>query len=190
MQFCKDNGLKPRNMSLKVANNFSIQKTDLEKDGIINKSKNTDLFRLKDENEYSNEIISPQKINDELETSEIGREIKQYIEESCVKPKLVYGQQYHNNRGMQIGDNIEIYMSNINSVTVAAQTVIHEMTHYKYGIGNCQWAEAVCMAKEKMHITKRMSLNYDEMRMIVQLARDNYSELNWKKGGDKYGKRI
>ena len=35
---------------------------------------------------------------------------------------------------------------NIASERVAAQTVIHEITHCRYNIGGCQWVEAVCMA--------------------------------------------
>lgn len=74
-------------------------------------------------------------------------------------------------------------MSNISNVRVAAQTVIHEATHHKYGIGHSQRTEAVCMAKEKMHIVNRMKLTEEELRYIVKLARTAYPEYEWKKGG-------
>lgn len=72
---------------------------------------------------------------------------------------------------------------------MAAQTVIHETTHLYYGIGQNQWAEAVCFAKEKMFLTGR-PLTVAEKRYIIKLAKDNYPEFNWKKGGYINGKWI
>ena len=81
-------------------------------------------------------------------------------------------------------------MDNIKSPRVAAQTVIHEVTHQRFDIGKCQWAEAVCMAKEKMHITGRNTLTVEEKRYIIKLAKEAYPEYNWKKGGYKGGEHI
>ena len=44
------------------------------------------------------------------------------------------------------------FMSNILNETVAAQTVIHEVTHARYNIGKCQWAEAVCFWHKRRNI--------------------------------------
>ncbi len=66
---------------------------------------------------------------------------------------------------------------------MAAQTVIHEVTHQRYGIEKNQWAEAVCMAHEKMHITGRNYLTVSEKRYIVNLVRQAYPEYQWRKGG-------
>lgn len=79
-------------------------------------------------------------------------------------------------------------MSNILNETVAAQTVIHEVTHARYNIGKCQWAEAVCFAQEKKHIIGRNELTFSEKRYIVELAKKNYPEYEWKKGGYSGGK--
>lgn len=85
-------------------------------------------------------------------------------------------------RGDQRGHIINIYLSNIKSKRVGAQTIIHEMTHYHYGIGQCQHAEAVCFAMEKMHILNRSYLT-EEWNQMVKLAVDNYPELEWENGG-------
>ena len=138
----------------------------------------------------SNAKITPKILEEELNKSDIGKETLKYIKDTEIRPILNYEPQYHTNRGMQFGNRIEIYMNNIQSPLVAAQTVIHEITHHKYGIGKCQWAEAVCMAKEKMHKENRKYLTISEKRYIVRLARKYYGEYNWKKGGIKYGKPI
>lgn len=134
--------------------------------------------------------ITPEALEEELNKSEVGKEVLQYIEDAEIRPKLIYEPQQHDNRGQQWGNSIEIYVDNIRSPLVAAQTVIHEITHHKYGIGKCQWAEAVCMAKEKMHKENRTYLTIAEKRYIVGLAKKFYGEYNWKKGGTRYGRPL
>lgn len=155
--------------------------------GKSNYAKHTDPFST----DYvpSGIKISPQNIEEELNGSEVGREALQYINETGIRPKLIYRPQQHSNRGEQCGNDIKIFVDNIPSTLVAAQTVIHEITHHKYGIGQCQWAEAVCMAKEKMHKENRTHLTIAEKRYIVGLARKFYGEYNWKKGGTLYGRK-
>ncbi|MCR5792824.1 MAG: hypothetical protein K6G65_06620 [Lachnospiraceae bacterium] len=118
-----------------------------------------------------NTIITPEAIVEHLETSEIGKRVIEYIGKSGVKPQLVYEKQWHNNRGEQQRNTKKIYVNNIANNKIAAQTVIHEITHHMYNIGGCQWAEAVCMANEKMHIERRSYLTSEEKRYIVKLVR-------------------
>lgn len=132
--------------------------------------------------------ISPDEIIEELETSPIGKETLRYIIESGIKPQIIYEPNNFGIRGDQRGTEIRIFMSNISNSRVAAQTVIHEVTHYRYDIGNCQWAEAVCMANEKRHIEGRDQLTQDELKYIVSLVKKAYPEYEWKKGG-YYGNR-
>lgn len=132
--------------------------------------------------------VSPQAIVDALENSDIGQKTLKMLIEKGVKPILDYSEKTFSYRGEQQGKTIKIYMKNIPNVKVAAQTVIHETTHLYYDIGQCQWAEAVCFAREKMFLTGR-SLTIQEKRYIVKLAKQAYPEFNWKKGGYGYGKR-
>ena len=101
-----------------------------------------------------------------------------------------YEKQRHDFRGDERNGIINIFMANIKSQKSSAQTVIHEVTHVRYKIGGCQWAEAVCMAQEKKHITGRDTLTFAEKRKIIQLAHEAYPELRWKKGGYANGKRF
>lgn len=121
--------------------------------------------------------------------SPIGRETLEYLEKSGIKPLLTYAVMYDGRRGDQYENEIRIFLSNIKSARVAAQTVIHEVTHQRYGIEKSQWAEAVCMAKEKMHIVGRNYLTISEKRYIVDLAHRAYPEFNWKRGGNINGRR-
>ncbi|MCD8026661.1 MAG: hypothetical protein LUF33_06980 [Clostridiales bacterium] len=151
-----------------------------DESGIINYAKASDVF-LFDEDEFPlNVNIKPDDIINELETSEVGSDTIEYLENNKYKYsiRINYEPQTHSNRGDQCGTFINIYMDNIANTRVAAQTVIHEVAHMRYDIGNCQWAEAVCMAKEKMHIMKRTYLTVEEKRYIVKLAREHYSNLN------------
>lgn len=132
--------------------------------------------------------ITPQSIVNALETSEIGKETLKMLSQKGIQPVLDYSAVPFSHRGEQQGNTIKIYLNNISNARVAAQTVIHETTHLYYGIGQCQWAEAVCFAKEKMHLTGR-PLTIAEKRYVVDLAKRAYPEYHWKKGGYGYGKR-
>lgn len=118
-----------------------------------------------------------------LMTSSIGRHSVDFLKANNIRPQLIYIPQRHTNRGDQQGNIIRIYMSNILSEKVAAQTIVHEVAHCELGIGNCQLAEAICMAKEKMHITNKDYLTRQEWEYVAKLARDNYPEYGWKHGG-------
>ena len=160
--------------------------------GIINKAKGTGAFQSMNMKTLSAKTdISIDDIKAEMSKSPIGKEVLSQIEQSDVLIQVLQGvKPPSGERGTQQGNKITIYLDKIANQRVAAQTVIHEMTHFYYDIGGCQWAEAVCFAKEKMHIEKRNKLTYKELRYIVRLATDNYDELNWKKGGYRNGKTF
>lgn len=159
----------------------------LTESSIINYAKATDVFELFNNSENSN--FELQNVVDLMEKSSVGRDALAKLSEKGVKPIFDYSEVRHTNRGMQQGKSIRLYARNIANERVDAQTVIHETTHLYYGIGQNQWAEAVCFAKEKMFITGR-PLTVAEKRYIVKLAKDNYPEFKWKKGGYINGKRL
>lgn len=134
--------------------------------------------------------VSVEKVFEELEKSQVGRDAADYLDKNGIKPKFIYKAQSHTNRGMQNGNNIILYMDNIDTPLIAAQTLIHEVCHIKYGICQSQWAETVCFAKEKMHKENRTYLTIAEKRKLVKLAKDNYGEFQWRKGGQVGGKWV
>ena len=162
------------------------------KNVIINQARGSGAFQsLNMRTLTSHTDISIDDITIEMDKSPIGKEVLKQIEKSDVNIQIIQGMRSPaGERGSQRSNVISIYLDEISSTRVAAQTVIHEMTHFYYNIGNCQWAEAVCFAKEKMHIEGRNKLTFSELRYIVKLAKDNYPEFEWKKGGIIYGKHI
>lgn len=164
-------------------------------DEIIENSSESDIIKSKnyakpseifDFDDVTTEI-TPELILDELEKSEIGMQTISILKSSGIKPILDYSYKNFDYRGEQQGDIIKIFIRNIPNPRVAAQTIIHETTHFYFNIGQCQWAEAVCFAREKMFLTGR-KLTVSERRYIINLAKQAYPEFRWKKGGYGYGK--
>lgn len=150
-------------------------------DDIMNKAKILDL--MISDREDAESIYSKQELLEEMSESPIGQKTIEFIEKDNVAIQLDNNRQFHSNRGYQQGNIIKIFLNNTGSKLIAAQTIIHEMTHYHYNIGNCQHAEAVCFAMEKMHKERRDYLFKEEWDRMVKLAVDNYPELEWEAGG-------
>ncbi len=166
-------------------NNSEIKKNNVFENSryndIINNAKILDLMISdKEDIEFK---YTKQELLEEMAESPIGQKTIDFIEKDNVAIQLDNNKQYHSNRGYQQGNTIKIFLDNTGSKLIAAQTIIHEMTHYHYNIGNCQHAEAVCFAMEKMHKERRDYLYKDEWERMVKLAVDNYPELEWEAGG-------
>lgn len=86
-------------------------------------------------------------------------------------------------RGEQYDNRIDIYARQCQNKLVFSQTIVHEMAHYRFGIGECQHAEAICFAMEKMHKERRDYLKPNEWEYVKKLAQDTYPELKWEDGG-------
>ena len=149
--------------------------------GIINKAKALDMFN--DSAIALNSPITTQQIIDELTSTNIGRTTLKDIENLPERIKLTYSYKENGVRGEQNGNEITIYLSNCANTKWAARSVIHEVTHYKYGIGQSQWAECVCVAQELKHARNRDYLTISELKTIISAVKDVYPEFNWRKGG-------
>ncbi len=126
---------------------------------------------------------SREDILEEMQKSPIGKDTIRAIKDSDVRIDIDDTPRYGGIRGEQIGNNIRIFTDNIKNTRVLAQTIIHEMAHYRFNIGQCQHAEAICFAMEKMHIMNRDYITLEEWGYVKKLAMDNYPEYNWEKGG-------
>lgn len=165
---------------------WAVRKADKALDngggsGIINKAKALDMFN--DSAIALNSPITTQQIIDELTATNIGRTTLKDIENLPEHIKLTYSYKENGVRGEQNGNEITIYLSNCANTKWAARSVIHEVTHYKYGIGQSQWAECVCVAQELKHARNRDYLTISELKTIISAVKDVYPEFNWRKGG-------
>ncbi|MCD7740983.1 MAG: phage minor capsid protein [Ruminococcus sp.] len=152
-----------------------------------NFAKTLDLFD--DYSAPSKEHITTEQIVENLKTSEIGKEYLKYIEELPERIKLDYISNEKGIYGENSGNSIVIYMKNNNSAERVAMTIIHEVTHYRYGISNSQWAECVCISHELMHKYDRKVLTIAEKKRIIKAVKEAYDNINWRKGGFVNGRR-
>lgn len=149
--------------------------------GIINKAKAIDMFN--DSELPPDSSITTKQIINELSTTSIGWQTLKDIESLPELIKLTYESKGGGIRGEERNGSIIIYLQNCKNPKWAARSVVHEVTHYKYGIGYSQWAECVCVAQELKHARNRDNLTVNELRTIVSAVKDAYPEFNWRKGG-------
>lgn len=157
--------------------------------GIINtnKAKYIDIF-----NDYDLKPGDPTPIEimEELSKSSIGREVSELLSELPEGIALKQGNK-PDLRGDEHFGKINIYVNQCKNVQWVVRTIIHEFTHYRYGIGDSQWAECVCIAQELKHARNRDYLTIAEKRIIVRAVKgdSDYKKLNWRKGGLINGRR-
>lgn len=143
-------------------------------------SKFSDRFQTY--NNGQKDTITFKHLLNNLNKSSIGRQTVEYI---LKHPELQIQMCYNIDHeldvlGQQFGDEIRIYASETKTVQLTAETIIHEITHHKYDIGGCQWAECVCKAQEFKHKTNKDKLTGSEIRDIIKLIRRLYPELSWR----------
>lgn len=145
-----------------------------------NKSKFTE--RLEDINNGQKDTISHWSLQRNLNKSDIGKETVKYIADH---PELNIRMLYKMDNprkvlGMQDKNEILIYASETRTIQKTAETIIHEVTHHRYNIGNSQWAECICKAQELKHKLRRNELTGDELRGIIKLIKELYPEYPWR----------
>ena len=145
-----------------------------------NLSKFTEM--LQDYNAGQKDVISHWSLQRNLNQSNAGKQIVQYIaEHSELNIYMCYGiDSPESILGLQDGNDIFIYASKTKSIQRTAETLIHEITHYKYDIGDSQWAECVCRAQELKHRNKVDKLTSQELRDIIKSVKRDYPELKWR----------
>ena len=134
-------------------------------------------------NRSGQEKFNVDRILEGVRQSEVGRESIEYIEQNETAvffDNMAYSEGV---RGGSGNNYIRLYLRQIDSEIVAEQTFVHEAAHLRFNIGDCQHAEAICYAYEKMHKENRTVLYEDEWKKLVLLAKEQYWYYNWEKGG-------
>ena len=127
------------------------------------------------------DAITHRKLHNDLKKSDVGKETIDFINSGkCIVEVNYTDEVPKGTRGETIGRFITIYAQNTRTVKLTAKTLVHEVTHCKYGIGGDQWAEAVCFCRE--HIHENGSLTYRDMRNIIKTVKELYPEYKWRKG--------
>lgn len=176
----------PEKLDKSVANSAKSGIIDIQNN---NYAKAIDIF-----NDYGapeEEHITAEQVFENLKTSKIGREYLKFAENLPERIQFDYSTYIPEVRGENNGNNIVVYMKSNKTVEWVSRTVIHEITHYRYGIGGSQWSECVCIAHELMHKYNRNKLAVSELRRIIKAVKSDpdYGKLNWRRGGTIYGRR-
>lgn len=150
-------------------------------DTYTNKAK---VFEMFSDNDLKAGDPTIEEIVEELSNSSIGRETLEMLSILPESIVLTHGVEPEL-RGIEDYGHICIYVNNCRNIQWVARTVIHEFTHYRYGIGKSQWSECVCIAQELKHARNRDYLTIAEKRAIIKAVKSDgdYKKLNWRKGG-------
>lgn len=143
-------------------------------------SKFSDRFQ-----EYNNgqkDTITIRRLMNNLNKSEIGKETVAYISDH---PELNIQMCYNIDhapgiRGYQDKNVIVIYASETRTVQNTAETLVHEITHHRYDIGDSQWAECVCFAQEMKHRTGKSKLTGNDLKDIIKTVKELYPDMPWR----------
>lgn len=167
--------------------NSIIARTD--RNDIINYAKGLHMFPIVDM-PPDNRIIDPSTLFRQLSKSARGREALDYLEENGMVANLRYRPVANGVRGSQSGNIITLNIANLKNDDDAAAALIHEITHHRYGIGECQWAETICFIEEYKYYNKTDIVPNEIKKTIIKQVKEQYPEFKWKKGGLLYGKPI
>ena len=150
--------------------------------GIINDARVIDSMFYADD--YEAKTYTKEEIIENLKTSAVGLETIEYLKNNPqVKVKLSEDPEI-TNRGQHENNLLTIWLNNCPNVRVAGQTVVHEVTHHRYGIGGSQQAETICFAFEKMHKENRKYLTPEEWDTLVEIVKRAYWNLPAEGGVD------
>ena len=132
------------------------------------------------------DAITPRKLYNALNKNAIGKNALNYIMSENISVEINYTDEAPKNlRGYTTGKQIVIYAKNTNSIKNTASTLIHEVTHSKYGIGGNQWAEAQCFAAEYIYF--HGDLTFEAKKSIIKEVKSLYPEYNWRR--KRYGQK-
>lgn len=129
-------------------------------------------------NSTNADSVRPRSIMNEMQKSEIGKELLEYIERENVPVKLYYG--VDNPKGLcgeydPFDDEILIYCDKTKTIKETAVSVIHEAMHRKLGSTSTKAEEIECFKAELVH--QKGELTDSDMRAIIKHVNDAYPEL-------------
>lgn len=163
----------------------AVEKVTVQAEGIKDFAKFRDSVTIIPP--FKGDAITHRSLRNNLARSKVGKETIEFINSGKCSVEINYTDEAPEGvRGETFGRSITIYAKNTRTIKATAKTLVHEVTHCKYGIGSSQWAEAVCFARE--HIHEHGELTFQDKRNIIKTVKDLYPEHQWRKGGRGNGK--
>ncbi len=141
---------------------------------IINKKLSDRAINI--HNETQNGVFSFEDIEKDLQNSKIGKEIVKYIEDEGLFITMNYDANVPTNVMGQIrGKDIEIFVTNCESLEDAVDTLIHETVHKKYNWIYTQADEINCYIMEYKH--RYGEIKQKDLKKIIDFVTENYGHL-------------
>lgn len=133
-------------------------------------------------NNGQKDLINHKNLYNNLNKTEIGKDTLSYLKRHPeIKISMCYKVDNPENLyGFVERNDIYIFASETQTVQKTAETIIHEITHHKYKIGNSQWSECVCKVQEMKHRLKKNTLTGKELRIIIKEVKELYPEYRWR----------
>lgn len=156
------------------------QEVSIRRAGNVRQSRFSE--RLTEFNNGQKDTITTRRLMNNLNKTEIGKETVAYIaDHPDLNIQMCYKVDHESGvRGYQDGNDIYIFASETKTVQNTAETLVHEITHHKYNIGDSQWAECVCFAQELKHRTGKNNLTGNELKDIIKTVKELYPKLPWR----------
>lgn len=176
-------GLRGRFMLTKAENmkvERMTQEVSIRRAGNVRQSRFSERFT--EFNNGQKDTITTRRLMNNLNKTEIGKETVAYIaDHPDLNIQMCYKVDHESGvRGYQDGNDIYIFASETKTVQNTAETLVHEITHHKYNIGDSQWAECVCFAQELKHRTGKNNLTGNELKDIIKTVKELYPKLPWR----------
>ena len=122
-------------------------------------------------------------LEQELQSSFVGRETEKYIEEHGLRVEIYYNYDSNGVAGGIEKNNISLYALYNEDEKELASTLVHEVSHERFHWSGTQEAKINCYIMELMH-RNNGHVSTAEIQDIVSFVRENYSYLP---EGDLYG---
>lgn len=176
-------GLRGQFMPTKAENKKLIEMSE-QKDTTKARQARQSRFseRFTEFNNGQKDTITTRRLMNNLNKTDIGKETVSYIvEHPELNIQMCYKIDHESGvRGYQDGNDIYIFASETQTVQKTAETIVHEITHHRYNIGDSQWAECVCFAQEMKHRTGKETLTGAELKNIIKTVKELYPNLPWR----------
>lgn len=130
------------------------------------------------------DTFKPENLVKGLKKSDVGKETLEYIISENIDVQVNYNPEITRNGllGLSHGKHVDIFGLNTKTKNETVKTIIHEITHVKYDIGECQWAEAVCETRALQH--EKGILTIQDKRNIIKEIKKNYPDMKWRNRRD------
>ena len=146
--------------------------TNPAQSGIINSKVSDRMINSNNESDYG--VFDFEDIERDLESSSVGRDIAQYIEDEGIYVTMNYDVNAPEGLAGTINDKeVEVFALVHNDETEVAQTIIHECAHRKYHWDEDMEGEVNCRLLEYFHTHETIS--EQEIRAIVNFVRQEYA---------------